>query len=441
MAIYISKKKGIPKPVLQEKEASATTIDVEVVPDEGYDALSKVTVNALNLQEKTADAGAVAINVTADEGYDALSKVTVNAINNQSKTIRATVENQTITPDEGYSGLQEVVVQPQNHTNPDALQISEPIRYDMGAVHNYRYIQPEGLIREPEGILLIETNGIYDPLTAMSVPKRYVEVDVHPVVNLQDKTATAGSSVVTVTADDGYDGLGEVRINAINNQSKSVTATSSTQYVYPSSGYSGLSSVTVNPQVHSGRVSGSEGVLQDLGQYHNVRYVDNTGLIQPYGTKTIEANGTHDVASYSKAYVNVPPQYIPLPETTLWTNSSPTSSFSAQSVTLSKAVQNFEYLEIYYRFSTSDSTTVRDIFLVEDLDTSSITRRIIGMRRTSGETRVRPIQLTSSTTIQFSASYQTTTSSQSTSNTYIIPTKIVGRGSGSIGDIDDDTSL
>lgn len=441
MAIYISKKKGNPKPVLQEKEASASTIAVEVVPDEGYDALSKVTVNALNLQEKTATAGAVATDVTADEGYDALSKVTVNAINNQSKTVRATTSNQTVTPDEGYSGLQEVVVQPQLHDNPEALQISEPIRYDMGAVHNYRYIQPEGLIREPEGILLIETNGIYDPLTAMSVPKRYVEVDVHPVVNLQDKTATAGSSVVTVTADSGYDGLGEVRIDAINNQSKSVTATSSTQYVYPSSGYSGLSSVTVNPQVHSGQVSGSEGVLQDLGQNHNVRYVDNRGMVYPYGTKTIETNGTHDVASYSKAYVNVPPQYIPLPEETIWTNSAPSSSFSAQTVTLSKDVEHFKFLAITFRYSTSNSNTGTIMVAVDDfLDMVYSSYPQHGVAHTfkmgsSSKNSAREAYYVSGTQIRFgNATY---IGAEGSANTYNIPIKVVGIGEGSIGELDE----
>ncbi len=315
MAIYISKKKGIPKPVLQEKEASASTIDVEVVPDEGYDALSKVTVNALNLQEKTADAGAVATDVTADEGYDALSKVTVNAINNQSKTVRATLVNQTVTPDEGYSGLQEVVVQPQIHSNTFNPYTQGD---DMGQTHNYRRLDLGDFTVIPTGTIELTANGTYD----------------------MDKGEWGG----------------------------------------------------------------------EQGYYW--RY----------------------------AKVNVP-EPDPEPVETLWTNSSPTSSFSAQAVTLSKMVDYFEYIDIYYRFSTSNSTEVHDTFDVAELDNSSVTRRIIGMRSTSGETRVRPIQLTSSTTIQFSACYQTTTSSQSTSTAYIIPTKIVGRGEGSIGELDDDYEL
>lgn len=438
MAIYISKKKGNPKPVLQEKEASASTIAVEVVPDEGYDALSKVTVNALNLQEKTATAGAVATDITADAGYDALSKVTVNAINNQSKTVRATTSNQTVTPDSGYSGLQEVVVQPQIHS--DTFSVSEPVTYNMGENHNYRYVNVDGMIHEPEGAIEVTVNGFYDLLTYDSVPRRYVDVDVHPVVNLQDKTATAGSSMVYVTADSGYDGLGEVRINAISNQSKSVTATTSTQTVYPSSGYSGLSSVTVNPQVHSGRVTGSEGVLQDLGQNHNVRYVDNTGLIQPYGTKTIETNGTHDIASYSKAYVNVPPQYIPLPEETIWTNSAPSSSFSAQTVTLSKDMEHFKFLAITFRYSTSNSNTGTIMVAVDDfLDMVYSSYPQHGVAHTfklgsSSKNSAREAYYVSGTQIRFGNAIYI--GAEGSANTYNIPIKVVGIGEGSIGELD-----
>ena len=100
--------------------------------------------------------------------------------------------------------------------------------------------------------------------------------------NLQSKTATASTSVQTITADSGYDGLSEVEINAITGEkdlgtflmnatfanlnvagyatakvtiavpqaelqsNKTVSPTKSQQVVTPDSGYDGLEQVTVN---------------------------------------------------------------------------------------------------------------------------------------------------------------------------------------------------
>lgn len=38
-----------------------------------------------------------------------------------------------------------------------------------------------------------------------------------------------------------------------------------------------------------------------------------------------------------------------LKETTLWTNSSPTNSFSAQDVTLSQSIDNYKYISVHYK--------------------------------------------------------------------------------------------
>lgn len=110
-------------------------------------------------------------------------------------------------------------------------------------------------------------------------------------------------------------------------------------------------------------------------------------------------------------------------ETTLWTNSSPTSNFAAKDVTgLSAGIDTFDYIRITYRASTSDSTSQTTTFAASELP-SSTGRTTIGMM-VGNSTRFRPLYKSSNTSIYFYASY--TPSSTSSSNTYAIPTKIEG---------------
>lgn len=44
-------------------------------------------------------------------------------------------------------------------------------------------------------------------------------------------------------------------------------------------------------------------------------------------------------------------------ETDLWTNSSPSSDWSVNSITLSQSISNFEFLKIYYKPTKSSSTS------------------------------------------------------------------------------------
>ena len=156
-----------PEPVVQEKTVNPTTSSQVVSPDEGYDALSSVTVNAVS---SSIDSNIVAGNIkqgvtilgvegtveelngttlevtpsattqinTPSGGYNAFTSVTTNGdenltaeniaegvtifgvtgsfhggedINNQDKTVVPSVESQSITADTGYTGLGTVTVQ------------------------------------------------------------------------------------------------------------------------------------------------------------------------------------------------------------------------------------------------------------------------------------------------------------------------------------------
>lgn len=57
-------------------------------------------------------------------------------------------------------------------------------------------------------------------------------------------------------------------------------------------------------------------------------------------------------------------------ETSLWTNSSPTSNFSGQDVTLSESIDNFKYIAVKFKSTTtssSDSQMATVIYKVEDV--------------------------------------------------------------------------
>ena len=66
-------------------------------------------------------------------------------------------------------------------------------------------------------------------------------------------------------------------------------------------------------------------------------------------------------------------------ETSLWTNSAPTSSFASQQITLSDNMTNYTYIKIKIRRSTSVSTVHSVIFLVDDFtDFTNSASKMIG---------------------------------------------------------------
>lgn len=116
-----------------------------------------------------------------------------------------------------------------------------------------------------------------------------------------------------------------------------------------------------------------------------------------------------------------------LTETTLWTNSSPTSTFAGQTVTLSQSSANFTYIKVYFRCTTSDSTTY-DSGLIDIADydastgSSSAPRFVMAVAMTNAFARM--FNKATNTTLTFGQARQW---SQSTNvNTYCVPTKVVG---------------
>ena len=103
-------------PKTQSKTVKPDETAKTVVPDSGYDYLSQVNVLAISAQNKTVTPGTEAITVRPDNGYDYLKSVLVEKaidtanINVQTKTVKPTSEVQEIVPDSGYDYLSKVTV-------------------------------------------------------------------------------------------------------------------------------------------------------------------------------------------------------------------------------------------------------------------------------------------------------------------------------------------
>ena len=236
----------------QVKTITPSTSVQNVVADSGFDALSKVTVNAIQTETKTVTTNGT---VTPSSGKY-LTSVTVNVpvgstINNQNKTVTPTTSQQSITADSGYTGLGTVTVN------------RIPTNY---------------LI--PSGNKSITANGTNIDVAAYST----VSVNVSSTINNQNKTVTPTTSQQTINADSGYSGLGTVTVNAIQTETKTVTTNGT---VIPSSGKY-LTSVTVNVPTGSTINNQNKTVTPSTSQQSITADSGYTGL----GTVTVNAMPT-----------------------------------------------------------------------------------------------------------------------------------------------------
>lgn len=117
-------------------------------------------------------------------------------------------------------------------------------------------------------------------------------------------------------------------------------------------------------------------------------------------------------------------------ETVLWTNPSPSSNFSAQTVTLSDSIDNYKYIKIKHKDSTTGSDILEVICSVADLKESIFNKGsvhaqlAIDMQNSGNTLRSRAVGYVSSTSIQFSACYNC--NATGSDNSCAIPLEILG---------------
>lgn len=138
---------------LQSKTVNPTVQTQTVFADTGYNALSQVTVNAIQTETKTVTENGVVRPTTGKFLTQVNVTVTAVDVSLQNKTVTPTTATQTVSADVGYDGLGAVTVDP--------------------------------------------------------IPDEYV------IPNLQTKSITSSTATQTVQPDNGYTGLSQVTVGAI----------------------------------------------------------------------------------------------------------------------------------------------------------------------------------------------------------------------------------
>lgn len=140
------------------------------------------------------------------------------------------------------------------------------------------------------------------------------------------------------------------------------------------------------------------------------------------GASISNVYGTSNSNGYSQDYIN-----NAINGTILWTNSSPTSNFAGQSITLSEAIENFSKYEVIYKRQASANTFISS----GKLPISSRNRIDLA----NGYLYSRAISVLSGTTLTFEdctyyATYGNTTTTND--NSTLIPYMVIGYVIGSI---------
>lgn len=287
-------------PTYQSKTISPSTSVQTVTADSGYDALSDVTVNAIQTETKSVTPTTSTQKVTPTSGKY-LTEVTISAIqtetksvtsngtykptsgkyfssvtvnvpsetfNTQTKTVTPTESTQTISPDNGYNGLSTVTVNPISSTyigsavpTKGATTIT-PNSNSQTAISSGTYATGNITVSAvPTETKSITANGTYTP----SNGKYFSSVNVNVVgdaFDIQSKSVTPTESEQIVTPDAGYDGLSSVTVGAISStyvgsdvarkSATTITPSESSQTIAANQYLTGIQTISAIPSDYIG---------------------------------------------------------------------------------------------------------------------------------------------------------------------------------------------
>lgn len=255
-----------PSFVTQNKIITPTTSEQVITAETGYNALNSVTVKAIETESKT-----VSVNGTyTPTSGKFFSTFTVNVpagatINNQNKSVTPTETAQTISFDTGYTGLNEVIVDAIPSTYIGS-EINKRTASNL-SVSGATVTVPSGYYEKTVS-KSVATGTAGSPIITKGTVTNH-EILLTPTVTNSTGYITGGmltGTAITVKASELVDGNMSITANGdnidvttyatvsvnvpnngstIRNQNKSITPTESKQTISADNGYTGLGIVTV----------------------------------------------------------------------------------------------------------------------------------------------------------------------------------------------------
>lgn len=209
------------------KNVSPALTEQVVLPDEGYDGLAKVTVEAVPLQDKTVTLGSSQQVISADTGYTGLGEVTVPGVSLQDKTVTLSSVQQVITADSGYTGLGEVTVPASSgsvHNYMDEIlnnnpSDATPVAVSMADAGDHKCFGFSGgfSLTLPNTVTKVMDNAFADVRTLNSVTGQTVtEVQNSAFYGCSNLTAVSFNNLYSIgTYAFSYTGLTSITLNTL----------------------------------------------------------------------------------------------------------------------------------------------------------------------------------------------------------------------------------